>query len=95
MHNTTFIGKMYCQLADCMLIGVKGYLSSSIQLGLFSTVNIRMETPMRKTHLTYKKQAWIFRKARKRAKTLFSQLCDQFMINGNYAKSLGGFKLEY
>ncbi|MCT3649484.1 transposase, partial [Elizabethkingia anophelis] len=29
---------------------------------------------------------------RKRIETLFSQLCDQFMIRRNYAKSFEGFK---
>jgi hypothetical protein len=42
---------------------------------------------MRKNQVNYKKQAYIFRKKRKRIKTLFSQLCDQFMIRRNYAKS--------
>ncbi|MDV3928806.1 IS982 family transposase, partial [Elizabethkingia anophelis] len=31
-------------------------------------------------------------KQRKRIETLFSQLCDQFMIRRNYAKSFEGFK---
>lgn len=35
---------------------------------------------------------WPLRKARKRIETLFSQLCDQFMIRRNYAKSFEGFK---
>ncbi|MEM9340796.1 MAG: transposase, partial [Bacteroidota bacterium] len=35
---------------------------------------------------------WVFRKTRKRIETLFSQLCDQFMIRRNYAKSFNGFK---
>ncbi|NMA67580.1 MAG: transposase, partial [Clostridiaceae bacterium] len=35
---------------------------------------------------------FVFRKARKRIETLFSQLCDQFMIRRNYAKSFDGFK---
>ena len=30
-------------------------------------------------------------KVRKRIETLFSQLCDQFMIRRNYAKSFDGF----
>ncbi|HRS19295.1 MAG TPA: transposase, partial [Bacteroidales bacterium] len=38
------------------------------------------------------KQDYIFRKSRKRIETLFSQLCDQFMIRRNYAKSFEGFK---
>ena len=32
------------------------------------------------------------RKSRKRIETLFSQLCDQFKIRNNYAKSFNGFK---
>tara|TARA_R110000868_G_scaffold136776_1_gene349845 strand:- start:19835 stop:20074 length:240 start_codon:yes stop_codon:yes gene_type:complete len=40
----------------------------------------------------YKKQPYVFRKKRKRIETLFSQLCDQFMIRRNYAKSFKGFK---
>ncbi|NMA74543.1 MAG: transposase, partial [Bacteroidales bacterium] len=38
------------------------------------------------------KQPFVFRKARKRIETLFSQLCDQFMIRRNYAKSFDGLK---
>ena len=40
----------------------------------------------------YKKQAYIFRKSRKRIKTLFSQLCDHFMSRRNCAKFFQGFK---
>lgn len=32
----------------------------------------------------------LLRKTRKRIETLFSQLCDQFMIRRNYAKSFQG-----
>ena len=47
---------------------------------------------MRKNQKEFKKQTYIFRKKRKRIETLFSQLCDQFMIRRNYAKSFNGFK---
>lgn len=47
---------------------------------------------MRTNQKNYKKQDWVFRKTRKRLETLFSQLCDQFMIRRNYAKSFNGFK---
>jgi len=40
----------------------------------------------------YQKQPYLFRKTRKRIETLFSQLCDQFMIRRNYAKSFDGYK---
>ncbi|MBV7441907.1 transposase, partial [Weeksellaceae bacterium TAE3-ERU29] len=48
--------------------------------------------PMKKNQKNYRKQPFIFRKSRKRIETLFSQLCDQFMIRRNYAKSFEGFK---
>ena len=92
VHDTTFLRDMNTQLSDCVLIGDKGYLSSSLQLDLFHTANIQLETPKRNNQKNYRKQDWIFRKTRKRLETLFSQLCDQFMIRRNYAKSFLGFK---
>lgn len=92
VHDTTFLKEINSQLSDCVLIGDKGYLSSSLQLDLFHSANIRLETPMRINQKNYKKQDWVFRKTRKRLETLFSQLCDQFMIRRNYAKSFQGFK---
>ena len=62
------------------------------QLDLFESKQIRLEIPMRKNQRNYKKQTYIFRKKRKRIETLFSQLCDQFMIRRNYAKTFEGFK---
>jgi hypothetical protein len=80
------------QLSDCMLLVDIGYLSSTQQLDLFKTTNIVLETPMRTNQRNYKKQAYIFRKSRKKIQTLFSQWSDQFMIRKNYAKSFRGFK---
>ncbi|MDR2037361.1 MAG: transposase [Bacteroidales bacterium] len=48
--------------------------------------------PIRKSQKNYKAQPFIFRKSRKRIETMFSQLCDQFMIRRNYAESFDGFK---
>lgn len=47
---------------------------------------------MKKNQKNYKKQPYVFRKKRKRIETLFSQLCDQFMIRSNYAKTFKDFK---
>ncbi|NAW50463.1 transposase, partial [Elizabethkingia argentiflava] len=46
----------------------------------------------RKNQHGYNPQPYIFRKYRKPIETLFSQLCDQFMIRRNYSKSFDGFK---
>lgn len=92
VHDIHYLQDVKSQLSDCVLLADKGYLSTQQQLDLFETVNIKLETPMRKNQKNYKKQPYIFRKSRKRIETLFSQLCDQFMIRRNYAKSFEGFK---
>jgi hypothetical protein len=92
VHDVHFLKNIKQQMSDCVLLGDRGYLSERIQLDLFQSVNIRLETPKRMNQLNYKSQPYIFRKSRKRIETLFSQLCDQFLIRRNYAKTFEGFK---
>jgi hypothetical protein len=92
VHDVHFLKNIKQQMSDCVILGDRGYLSESIQLDLFQTVKVRLETPKRSNQKVYKPQPYIFRKSRKRIETLFSQLCDQFMIRRNYAKSFEGFK---
>ncbi|MBL4587038.1 MAG: IS982 family transposase, partial [Flavobacteriales bacterium] len=92
VHDIHYLKDLKGQLSDCVLIGDKGYLSKEQQLDLFETASIKLEVPMRKNQRNYRKQPYVFRKTRKRIETLFSQLCDQFMIRRNYAKTFQGFK---
>jgi len=92
VHDINYLKDIRHQLSDCILLGDRGYLSAEYQLNLFESHNIRLETPMRKNQHNYREQPYIFKKSRKRIETLFSQLCDQFMIRRNYAKSFLGFK---
>lgn len=92
VHDVHFLTNIKQQMSDCVLLGDRGYLSQSIQLDLFQTVNIKLETPKRANQKDYKPQPYIFSKSRKRIETLFSQLCDQFRIRNNYAKTFEGFK---
>lgn len=92
VHDVHFLKNIKHQMSDCVLLGDRGYLSKNIQLDLFQTVNIKLETPKRANQKDYKPQPYIFRKSRKRIETLFSQLCDQFRIRNNYAKTFQGFK---
>ncbi|MDR6922972.1 hypothetical protein J2Y40_003843 [Chryseobacterium sp. 2987] len=80
------------RLSDCILLGDKGYLSSEAQVDLFNYANITLETLKRINQKDYKPQFCLFKKHRKRIEPLFSQLCDQFMIRRNYAKTFEGFK---
>lgn len=92
VHDINFLKNIKQQMCDCVVLGDRGYLSETIQLDLFQSVKIKLETPMRMNQKNYKPQPYIFRKTRKRIETLFSQLCDQFLIRRNYAKTFEGFK---
>lgn len=91
-HDIHFLKNIKSMYSDCTILGDKGYLKIDYQRDLFSSNQIKLEVPMRKNQYGYKPQAYIFRKSRKRIETLFSQLCDQFMIRRNYAKTFDGFK---
>lgn len=92
VHDIHYLKDIREQLSDCTLLGDKGYLSSEMQIDLFNYAHIELETPKRVNQKDYKPQFYLFKKQRKRIETLFSQLCDQFMIRRNYAKSFEGFK---
>ena len=92
VHDIHFLQDVKQQMSNVVLLGDRGYLSSKIQLDLFNEAKIQLETPMRKNQKNYQLQPYIFRKSRKRIETLFSQLCDQFMIRRNYAETFKGFK---
>ena len=92
VHDINFLKDIKDQMSDCTLLGDRGYLSADVQLDLFNSMNIKLETPMRANQKNYKKQPYIFMKSRKRIETLFSQLCDQFMIRRNYSKTFVGLK---
>ncbi|STD52832.1 IS982 family transposase [Empedobacter falsenii] len=92
VHDIHYLKDIKQQFKNCTLLADKGYLSAEYQLDLFTSHNIKLEVPMRTNQKNYKDQPFVIRKYRKRIETLFSQLCDQFMIRRNYAKSFLGFK---
>ncbi len=92
VHDIHYLEDVKEQISNAYLLGDKAYLSKEIQIDLFSSVNISLNVPLRKNQDNFKKQPFHLRKARKRIETLFSQLCDQFMIRRNYAKTFDGFR---
>jgi hypothetical protein len=43
VHDVHFLKNIKQQMYDCVILGDKGYLSQSIQLNLFKTVNIKLD----------------------------------------------------
>lgn len=83
VHDIHYLKNIKSMYSDCTIIGDKGYLNVDYQRDLFSSNQIKLEVPMRINQKDYKPQTYLFRKTRKRIETLFSQLCDQFMIRIN------------
>lgn len=91
VHDIHYLNDVKTQFSNCILIGDRGYLSQQYQTDLFDSNSIKLTTPARKNQINPLPFNRSFSKARKRIETLFSQLCDQFMIRRNYAKSFKGF----
>ena len=89
-HDIHYLNDIQCRLDNCVLVGDKGYLSQQWQDDLFKQSEVNLQTPKRRNQKDYKKFPRYYSKSRKRIETLFSQLCDQFMIRRNYAKSFSG-----
>ena len=90
VHDIHYQKDVKVDYSNCTVIGDRGYISAQVQLDLFEKANIRLEVPYRTNQKEWKPTFPAFAKARKRIETLFSQLCDQFMIIRNYAKDTDG-----
>ena len=92
VHDIHYLKDVKELFGNCMIIGDKGYIGRQHQINLFETAAIELEVPLRSNQKERKPVMWILKKVRKRIETVFSQLCDQFMMQRNYAKSFAGFK---
>ena len=91
MHDIHYLEELKNSgLNNCLLLGDKGYLSAEQKTDLFHTSKIELQTPNRANQIQQTLFPYVFKKCRKRIETQFSQLCDQFMIKRNYAKSYNG-----
>lgn len=90
VHDINYLKDVKSMYSNCSIFGDKGYIGAEVQLDLFETANIRLECPYRLNQKNWQPTFVPFAKARKRVKTTFSQLCDQFLIIRNYAKTTSG-----
>ena len=90
VHDINYLQDIKPLYHDCSIFGDKGYISASVQLDLFETANIKLECPYRLNQKNWKPTYIPFAKARKRIETVYSQLCDQYMVIRNYAKQTDG-----
>ena len=92
VHDIHYLKDVKEMFSNCIITGDKGYINKIQQIDLFETAAIQLEVPLRSNQNEEKPVLPVLRKVRKRIETVFSQLCDQFLIQRNYAKSFAGFK---
>jgi hypothetical protein len=92
VHDIHYLKDVQELFSNCIITGDKGYIGRQQQINLFETAAIELVVPLRSNQKDQKPVIRILKKIRKRIETVFSQLCDQFMIQRNYAKSFTGFK---
>jgi hypothetical protein len=92
VHDVHYLSDVKELFSNCIITGDKGYIGRQHQINLFETAGIQLEVPLRNNQKEQKPVMRVLKKVRKRIETVFSQLCDQFMIQRNYAKSFTGFK---
>lgn len=92
IHDIQYLKDVKELFRNCIITGDRGYINQAFNDILLKENKIVMEVPGRSNQKEKKKVLWVLRKIRKRIETVFSQLCDQFMIQRNYAKSFYGFK---
>ena len=92
VHDVHYLKDVKELFSNCIITGDKGYIGREHQINLFETAGIQLEVSLRNNQQPQQPVMRIFKKVRKRIETVFSQLCDQFMIQRNYAKSFAGFK---
>lgn len=90
IHDVNYLNDIKENFKNCILIGDRGYISKEIQLDLFNYSNIKLSVPMRKNQHDFVAFSKTKSKIRKRIETAISQLCGQFLMNINLAKTFQG-----
>ena len=90
VHDVNYLNDIKGNLQNCLLIGDRGYISKESQVDLFNYSRINLSVPMRKNQHDFVAFSKMKSKIRKRIETNISQLCGQFTININFAKTFQG-----
>ena len=90
VHDVNYLNDIKENFQNCLLIGDRGYISKEIQMDLFNYSRINLSVPMRKNQHDFVEFSRTKSKIRKRIETNISQLCGQFTINTNFAKTFQG-----
>lgn len=90
VHDINFLKEIENIPSNKLLLGDRAYRSNPLQLDLFEKFNIKMKVPFRANQKDYKKHPKKYKTKRQMVETFFAQMCDQFNLKRNYAKTYEG-----
>lgn len=90
VHDVNYLNDIKHEFQNCLLIGDRGYISKELPVDLFNYSNIKLSIPMRKNQHEFVVFSKTKSRIRKRIETNISQLCGQFLIHVNLAKTFDG-----
>lgn len=90
VHDINYLKEVEFTKPQMKLLGDRAYISKTLQLDLFTEYRIKLHVPFRINQHDYKKHPKKYKGKRQMIETVFAQLCDQFNLKRNYAKSFKG-----
>lgn len=92
VHDNHYLEEVSASMSNCIIAGDKGYIvnPSDTKAIALKESGIDLNVPYRKNQKDKKPQLYVLKVIRKRIETVFSQLCGQFNMQRNYAKSFRG-----
>jgi len=90
VHDINYLKEIENLPANKILLGDRAYISKTVQEDLFSSFEVKLKVPFRNNQHDYKRHPKRFKSKRQMVETIFSQLCDQFNLKKNYAKTYEG-----
>lgn len=90
VHDINFLKEIENVPSNKLLLGDRAYRSNPLQLDLFEKYQLKLKVPFRSNQKDYKKHPKKYKTKRQMIETFFAQMCDQFNLKRNYAKTYEG-----
>lgn len=90
VHDINFLKNISNLPSEKQILGDRAYISKTLQMDLFEQYQVRLKVPFRNNQHDYKKHPKKYKSKRQMVETVFAQMCDQFNLKRNYAKSYKG-----
>ncbi len=90
VHEINYLKELDKLAAKKLLLGDRAYRSNPLQMDLFDKFKVKLRVPFRSNQHDYKKHPKKYKSQRQMVETFFAQMCDQFNLKRNYAKSYDG-----